>query len=278
MTHPNPDHLPPADDLPDDELRALIARVEALPPLRPSRDLWPGIAARLDVRPDAAPTERRVVDPSPPVAGEPTGARVLAFHAPPTVRAPRVVRRHGLAAAAVALATLSSGATYLAMRRAPAPTIAASTGAPARAAVVAGPRAPGPDVPAPAVADPRRANPRPTEPAPASSLADGTDAEPRSRGVVRTASRSVDATVPGAADYDREIAELRAVVAQRPGELDSATVDVLARNLRIIDAAIAASRAALARDPHSPFLGEQLTRALGQKVDLLRTAALLPHT
>ena len=38
------------------------------------------------------------------------------------------------------------------------------------------------------------------------------------------------------------------------------------------------SRAALARDPHSPFLGDQLTRALGQKVDLLRTAALLPRT
>jgi hypothetical protein len=53
---------------------------------------------------------------------------------------------------------------------------------------------------------------------------------------------------------------------------------VLVRNLVIIDAAIAQSRAALARDPHSPFLGDQLTRALGQKVELLRTVALMPRT
>jgi hypothetical protein len=84
--------------------------------------------------------------------------------------------------------------------------------------------------------------------------------------------------VPGAADYDREIAALRVAVRERRGELDSATVVVLVRNLRVIDQAIAQSRAALARDPHSPFLGDQLTRALGQKVDLLRTAALLPRT
>ena len=67
-------------------------------------------------------------------------------------------------------------------------------------------------------------------------------------------------------------------VRERRGELDSATVAVLVRNLVVIDRAIAQSRAALARDPHSPFLGDQLTRALGQKVELLRTAALIPRT
>jgi hypothetical protein len=100
------------------------------------------------------------------------------------------------------------------------------------------------------------------------------------RGGARLASRRDDAGVdhPAAAAYDREIAALRAAVRDRRGELDSATVNVLVRNLGIIDAAIAQSRAALARDPHSQFLGDQLTRALGQKVELLRTVALLPRT
>jgi hypothetical protein len=97
---------------------------------------------------------------------------------------------------------------------------------------------------------------------------------------VRLVRRDADpaATVPGAAAYDREIAALRAVVRERSGELDSATVSVLVRNLGIIDAAIAQSRAALARDPHSQFLGDQLTRALGQKVELLRTVALMQRS
>ena len=71
---------------------------------------------------------------------------------------------------------------------------------------------------------------------------------------------------------------MRRIVQQRRGELDPATVAVLERNMRLIDDAIAQSRAALARDPRSRFLGEQLERTLDQKLDLLRTAALLPRT
>jgi hypothetical protein len=44
----------------------------------------------------------------------------------------------------------------------------------------------------------------------------------------------------------------------------------------IIDGAIRESRAALARDPASALLNEQLTNALEQKVELLRAAVLLP--
>jgi hypothetical protein len=76
--------------------------------------------------------------------------------------------------------------------------------------------------------------------------------------------------------YDTEIAQLDSAVRVRRGELDTTTVKIIEKNLLVIDKAIAESRAALAKDPHSRFLNEQLTRVLDQKVGLLRTAALLP--
>ncbi len=271
MTYPNSDHIPFSDDPSDDEFRALVARAEALPTLRPSRDLWPGIAARLDARPDERAIDHRSPERPAPVGTEPAGARVLAVRALHPEHA-RPTRRRWLAAAAVALVSVSSGATYLAMRHPAEPAVVAAVATePAPARIVD--RAREADAVPTGASDARRVPPeRAPSPIESRVVASGV------RSSIRPIARSVDLSVPGAADYDREIAELRAVVADRPGELDSATVGVLTRNLRIIDAAIAASRAALARDPHSPFLGEQLTRALGQKVDLLRTAALLPRT
>jgi hypothetical protein len=76
--------------------------------------------------------------------------------------------------------------------------------------------------------------------------------------------------------YDHEIATLRGIVRERRSELDPKTLSVLEHNIQIIDDAIAQSRAALARDPRSRFLGEQLDDALDKKLELLRTAALLP--
>jgi hypothetical protein len=76
--------------------------------------------------------------------------------------------------------------------------------------------------------------------------------------------------------YGREIARLRRIIDERRALLDTATVNVIERNLTIIDQAIRESRAALARDPASALLNEQLNNALEQKVELLRTAALLP--
>jgi hypothetical protein len=71
---------------------------------------------------------------------------------------------------------------------------------------------------------------------------------------------------------------MRTAVGARRSELDSSTVAVLERNLLIIDEAIRQSREALARDPNSPFLGRALTTALDRKLELLRTAALLPRS
>lgn len=76
--------------------------------------------------------------------------------------------------------------------------------------------------------------------------------------------------------YDSEISRLRKVVNARKNRLDTATVNVIEKNLKIIDDAIAQCRAALAKDPASQYLNESLNDALDNKVQLLRTAATLP--
>jgi uncharacterized membrane protein len=76
--------------------------------------------------------------------------------------------------------------------------------------------------------------------------------------------------------YDAEIARLRAIVALRRPALDTATIGVIERNLKVIDTAIAQCKQALGKDPASRFLLESLNDALDTKVQLLRTAAMLP--
>jgi hypothetical protein len=76
--------------------------------------------------------------------------------------------------------------------------------------------------------------------------------------------------------YDDEINRLHAVLESRRDQLDSTTVATVEQNLHVIDVAIAQARAALARDPHSRMLNEQLDRTLAKKTQLLRAATLLP--
>ncbi|HEX7938027.1 MAG TPA: hypothetical protein VF483_03485, partial [Gemmatimonadaceae bacterium] len=80
-----------------------------------------------------------------------------------------------------------------------------------------------------------------------------------------------------AEDYDREIARLRTLVDQRRNQMDPVTVAVIEKNLTVIDAAIADSKKAIARDPASRFLIESLNASLESKVELLRIAAALPN-
>jgi hypothetical protein len=63
---------------------------------------------------------------------------------------------------------------------------------------------------------------------------------------------------------------------RRSAQLDPLTLSVIERNLKVIDEAIVQCKAALAKDPSSRFLMESLNGALTNKVELLRTAAMLP--
>jgi hypothetical protein len=76
--------------------------------------------------------------------------------------------------------------------------------------------------------------------------------------------------------YDSQIASLHKILEQRRGQLDPKTVAVIERSLRVIDTAIAQSKAALAKDPANGFLADQVDRDLDTKLELLRTVALLP--
>ncbi len=76
--------------------------------------------------------------------------------------------------------------------------------------------------------------------------------------------------------YDAEIGALRGILVQRRSELDPRTLAVLEKSLKVIDNAIAESRNAILRDPANTGLGDQLATTLDKKLQLLRTAALLP--
>jgi hypothetical protein len=100
-----------------------------------------------------------------------------------------------------------------------------------------------------------------------------------SAGDVPTLAADADDATPATrlvAAYDPEIAELRAMLAERGPSLDTATVRVLEENLRIIDDAIARSRAALDVMPANAFLARQLARAYDQKLHTLRRIASMP--
>lgn len=87
------------------------------------------------------------------------------------------------------------------------------------------------------------------------------------------------ASLPGGGvfgPYTEEIDNLQGAIAERRPKLDPATIAVIERNLRVIDAAIEESKRALARDPNSELLTALLSEALANKVRLLRQAALLP--
>jgi len=75
------------------------------------------------------------------------------------------------------------------------------------------------------------------------------------------------------ADVDRATEELSRIIAAERDRLRPETVALLERNLAVIDAAIAESRAALARDPANAELHRLFSAAARQKVELLRWAA-----
>ena len=237
------------------EIESLRMDAASLPLLEPSRDLWAGIAERID-------------------------ARVLPLDTSRTTRVAAVRRtwRHP-AVAAAALMLLTAGVTHVWTRLSyETPSAAPSATRIATATPVFVERtfdatdtnaAPGRrPVGANAVRSNGRGTPR--------------QAEVRASAPARTTlvSRPVTAGRIMKTDvepvYDREIVKLRAIVRERRSQLDPRTVAVLEQSIAVIDSAIAQSRAALAKDPASGFLATQLNHSLEKKVELLRTAALLP--
>jgi hypothetical protein len=167
------------------------------------------------------------------------------------------------------LITLSASTTYYVMARSQ--RAAAITAAPVASRVAA-------TAPAAAPADAEAAPTSAGSAAPATAPATAPIGQ-QAVAAARLASTSA-AQRPGADEvYGREIARLHAVIAQRSSGLDTATINVIERNLKVIDDAIAQCRVALARDPASRYLSQSLNNALETKVELLRTAAQLPaHT
>ena len=228
-----------------EDIRASAAR---LPELTPSADLWSGIARRIEA----------------PVV--PLASRVV-----PNVASRRLLERLRTAAVAAALVAVTAGVTY---------TLTVSRGGGTRTSVIASSqRGVGPDTGAPA-ASRDSALPRPAaeaqEVATAPQPAGPSRPAPKPDAGESAATQNV-VNVPGAVTYSREIDRLRTIFARNRSQLDPRTAAIIEANLKVIDDAIAQSRAALAEDPASRFLTEQLNSALDKKLELLRTAALLPN-
>jgi hypothetical protein len=243
-----------------EDLQTIRHDAAALPTLTPSRDLWSGIAERIDA----------------PVI--PLGRPMRTI-----VPARRSWTRPAIAAAALVIVT--AGVAHYATRVAYDPTMTVPLPQAAAPAAV-GPEPVSPQAPRVAVAAPPTGQP-------AADVGPGSTIErpgaqrsaAAAPAAVLASTRSPSSAPPRNAAqlagdeqplYDREIAKLRTIVRSRRTQLDPTTVAVLEQSIAVIDSAIAQSRAALAKDPASGFLATQLNHSLEKKVELLRTAAMLP--
>ena len=227
------------------DLRALRIDASSLPPLVPSRDLWEGISQRID-------------------------APVIPLRAGAVERGALPIRRWrrwaSMSAAAALLVAATAASTYYL-------TVRFGSAAPASAVATR----------APVVSDTARAAPE-IAAVPTVAVADSAKrGAPASKQTVRSAPAAPTPTVrlastkPSAEQvYTTEIARLRTIVERRRTQLDPVTIGVIERNLKVIDDAIAQCKLALTKDPASRFLMESLNNALENKVQLLRTATMLP--
>jgi hypothetical protein len=232
------------------DLRSIEAEAAKLPDLVPSRDLWQGI-------------ETRIAAPVIPLAARPERSRRLA----PTWM--------GIAAAALIVTT--AGITYtLTARSFRGSNPAAALIGPA---IVTQPSTGNSSIPsdsgvgtAATQQSSQQTLQQPSSAPRATNVVARGAAEQQSSSVAQL----VRQEIPSEAVYSKEIAALQHIVNDRRTQLDSSTIAIIERNLRIIDVAIEQSKAALAKDPASRLLSDQLTRALDKKVELLRRAAMLP--
>jgi len=219
-------------------IRALLADVAALPvAVAPSADLWQGIAGRLEPRAAGAP-----------VPVEETN--VISLDSRRKVWQPP---RWALQiAAALVMVVGSSLATAKYLGRRPAGPVATL---PSVAAVTPA-QGTGQEVEGTVGASGGR---QVAAPAPAGS----------------GQMTALAAFRPAEREYQQAVDDLARVLETRRASLAPETVTTLERNLAIIDAAIAESRAALVNDPNSRELTEMLSSTYDAKVQLLRRAVQL---
>lgn len=215
----------------------------SLAELGPSRDLWAGIESRIQPQVVSIATER-------------TASRMS---------------RKWLAAAAALLVASTSTITYFATSRSLGDGAAPATSATSSPVASSG----GSDT----------QSERGSDSAPASAQAGvglrtaqlaGAPVATRPPATLASSGNSAAALAITELPYDGEIRRLQTALVERRTQLDSATVRIVEENLRLIDTAVRQARAALAGDPASGFLSGRLSNALEKKVELLRTAAMLP--
>jgi hypothetical protein len=227
------------------DLERIRAGAAELPELTPSADLWDGIV-------------RRIETPVVPFAARPA----------PNVPARRRFERLRNAAIAAALVAVTAGVTYTL-------TVARDTARSGGSQIAATPSQPAPDSATPTTPSRDAARSDTISPVPESVTAPESSPSVTPRdGQART---QAVRNVPASVTYSREIDRLRTIFLQSRSQLDPRTAAIIETNLKVIDDAIAQSKAALAQDPASRFLTDQLNSALDKKLELLRTAALLPN-
>jgi len=217
------------------DLRELRVNAAALAPRIPQRDLWAGIAARIET----------------PVVEISTSGRLDGVTVQRDGRGRRIQQRIWTGLAAAGLVAITATITHQVTKRSvAAPTIKVA-------------------------AKPQPTN-TPSTSAPTAPASNAADSSPSNTSAAAPVTSLANNTLKPDQTYDREIARLRAVVAQRRSTLDTATINVIEHNLEIIDGAIAQCKQALIKDPASRYLMQSLNDALDTKIQLLRTAASLP--
>lgn len=258
------------------DLRKLRVDSANLPVLTPSRDLWSGIAARI---------EAPVVPIGPGTQAGLAGAQR------------RLGRRAWWRAAGLAASLLvAAGVGYFAAggprTDGPAPAPLARGAEPVTPSAVETPASSGALAEVPARTGPAAVQtPSAARAAGAQTVASnapagtgtpqvpGAGADAQGVGTQGVGTQVASARLAVAtltADYDREVVRLRGLIDQRRNQLDPVTVAIIEKNLQVIDAAIAECQRAVERDPSSRYLIESLNQSLQTKLELMRTAAVLP--
>lgn len=233
------------------DLERIRTAAGELSELTPSVDLWDGIAQRID-----APVVP-LVAPATPNAVAGLATRRRAFD------------RLRVAAVAAALVAVTAGVTYtLTVSR----NAARDGGVPIASNALSALAGDSARDAAPRTA--MRGQPSSPSVDPAATSPDEPSQTAGARSTARNIGNSQAAPVE---DTDaREIDRLRTVFARSRSQLDPRTAAIIEANLKVIDAAIAQSKAALAQDPASRFLNDQLKSVVDKKLELLRTAVQLP--